>query len=264
MIQNMKMWTLKSDKFFLLGLFALFLLVVLFAACQNDGMSSDEEPGEGSVAVSLQGSSAETRAITSTITEEEANLFLVTLFKGTDFVSQQVMLRNFASLTFPVGYGYKVSVENITEEEAESLNEGWGAKRYTGLSAAFGILAGQTTRVAVRCGVANAAVAITIADGVEGCVIRVISGDRVLSTSDTQTAYFNIPPSGTLSTVIQVEKDGEVVSEKEMELAASQVKDINVKPGGIEEGGTLSLEITYDDSFEVVETVIPIFPDSED
>lgn len=260
----MKMWILRSNIRSFLSTLSLSLLMVAFAACQNEGMAPEDDMAEGSVDISLQGNSAATRAITTTITEEEANLFLVTLFKGTDIVSQQVLLGNFASLTFPVGYGYKVSVENITEEEAESLNEGWGAKRYTGTSASFGIQAGQTTKVGVRCGVANAAVSISIAEGVEGCTIRITSGDRVLSTSETKTAYFNVPPSEVLPVVIQVEKDGVVVSEKEMDLSASQVKDINVKPGGIEEGSTMDLNITYNDTFEVVETVISILPDLDE
>ena len=53
-----------------------------------------------------------------------------------------------------------------------------------------------------------------------------------------------------------IEKDGEVVKETTLEnLEASQVKDINIKENT---EGTLGLQVTYDDSFETVQTEISI------
>ena len=53
-----------------------------------------------------------------------------------------------------------------------------------------------------------------------------------------------------------VEKDGVLVSEKTFEdLEAAQVKDVNIKASN---DGTLGINVTYDDSFETVETEINI------
>lgn len=55
----------------------------------DDTPEQAEPQGSGNIAVQLQGSSAPTRgSMTSVITEEEARLFLVTVFKGSDIVSQ--------------------------------------------------------------------------------------------------------------------------------------------------------------------------------
>lgn len=211
--------------------------------------------GTGGISLYLQGSTP-TRSTTSTITKEEADLFLVTVTKGGEPVTSQVLLGSIPSLTFPVGYGYRVFVENITETEAESMNEGWGAKRYTGTSASFGIQAGQTTRVAVSCSVANAAVSIKFDDGLTDYVVTLTSGDRTLVTSGNNTAYFNVT-GDTRTVTLRVEKGGRVITTQELELRPAVVKDVNLRPDT--EGADIEgLIITYDDTFETVEAEITI------
>ena len=75
------------------------------------------------------------------------------------------------------------------------------------------------------------------------------------------TEYVTLPDYDSYTTekpdvTITIEKDGEVVKETTLEnLEASQVKDINIKENT---EGTLGLQVTYDDSFETVQTEISI------
>ena len=238
------------------GLRLTLALALLLAACTTqDWPYSLHREGVGSIAVTLEGS--QTRATTSVITKEEADLFLVTLYKGDDVIAQQTMLGHLGSLTFPAGYGYSLFVESITEQDALTLNEGWGAKRYTGQSKSFGIQAGQTTKVAVGCSVANAAVAVNIDSSAQGCVVTLKTSDgRTLTTTESRVAYVNVTIEEKPDVTITIEKDGEVIKETTLEnLDASQVKDINIKENA---EGTLGLQVTYDDSFETVQTEISI------
>lgn len=234
---------------------SIALSLILAACTTQDWPYSPHREGVGSIAVTLEGS--QTRATTSVITKEEADLFLVTLYKGEDLIAQQKMLGHLGSLTFPAGYGYSLFVESITEQDALTLNEGWGAKRYTGQSKSFGIQAGQTTKVAVGCSVANAAVAVNIDSSAQGCVVTLKTSDgRTLTTTESRVAYVNVTIEEKPDVTITIEKDGEVVKETTLEnLEASQVKDINIKENT---EGTLGLQVTYDDSFETVQTEISI------
>ena len=236
------------------------LALLTVAACSerewpNTLPTDQQTEGEGSIEVQLRGSA--TRATTSTITKEEANLFLVTITKGDELVAQQTQLGNVGHMTFPAGYGYKLFVESITESQAETLNDGWGAKRFTGNSKSFGIQAGQTTAVAVNCTVANAAVAVNLE--AEGCTVIVSDGTRSLTTTEDRIAYFNIPQTGKLDVTLTIQKDGETIKEEPLTLEPAQVKDVNIVDKEPEsETGTLGITITYDDHFEVVETEINV------
>lgn len=242
--------------------------MLIFSACNSqdwpdpgepvtgDPVTDEEVVGQGSIAIQLRGSAQ--RATTTTITKEEADLFLVTITKGGELVSRQVQLGHVGTLTFPAGNGYKVSVENITEHDAETLNDGWGAKRYTGDSKTFGIQAGQTTAVSVSCAVANAAVNISFDASLEGCNVILSDGTRTLTTSENRVAYFNVVGETPHPVTLTIEKDGVVVGEKTLNLESSQVKDVNIGASEDPETGSVSVEITYDDAFVVVEEEITI------
>jgi len=252
------MRTLRYKAIGALLLLCLGLCVMSVTGCnERDVRLTPSDGGSGSVSVTLQGG---TRALssTTTITKEEAELFLVTLYKGEDLVSSQVLLGKLGTLTFPAGYGYRVFVENIDEDDAETMNEGWGAKRFAGLSKNFGIQSGKTTKVGVACGVANAAVAVNMGNDVEGCTVTLTCGTRTLSTSSSRTAYFNVAQGEALQVQMKVEKDGQTVAEKTLELETAKVKDINVKPSEPTDTGTIGLSITYDDTFQTVRTEIEI------
>ncbi len=255
MMRNMKTSISRFRLFYVGCMMCLCLCLLAMAGCEySDWPVVTHGEGYGGIAVSLQGS--QTRSTTTVITKEEADLFLVTLYKGEDLVSQQILLGRLASLTFPAGYGYKVFVENITIQDAETMNDGWGAKRYAGTSRSFGIQAGQTTKVSVGCSVANTAVSVNIDESASGCVVTISSGDRSLVTTESRTAYFNVTPEAKPDVTVRIEKDGVLVSEKTFEdLEAAQVKDVNIKASN---DGTLGINVTYDDSFETVETEINI------
>lgn len=241
-----------------LGLCVGFCLMSVVGCDKAEVQPSSSDEGQGSIAVSLQGNATRSSSTTTTITKEEADLFLISVYKGEDQISNQILLGTLGTLTFPAGYGYRVFVESINEQDAETMNEGWGAKRFTGLSKYFGIQAGQTTKVGVACGVANAAVAVKIEEGAEGCLITLTSGNRTLSTFSSRTAYFNVAQGEVLQVQLKVEKDGQVIAEKQLELEPAKVKDINVKPSENPETGSIGLSITYDDSFQTVETEVAL------
>lgn len=98
--------------------------MLIFSACNSqDWPGPGEEPlpdeevvGQGGIAIQLRGSAQ--RATTTTITKEEADLFLVTITKGGELISQQVQLGHVGTMTFPAGNGYKVTVENITDRKS--------------------------------------------------------------------------------------------------------------------------------------------------
>lgn len=243
---------------------SLTVMLITMACTTRDwpgaSLPEPELEGRGGIDIQLKGS-APTRATTSTITQEEANLFLVTITKGDDIIAQQTQLGNVGHMTFPAGYGYKLFVESITESDAETLNEGWGAKRFTGNSKSFGIQAGQTTAVAVNCTVANAAVAVNMAEGVEGCTVIVTDGSRTLTTTTNKTAWFNVTTTASTTVTVKVEKDGETVSEAPLELQPAQVKDVNLKPTTpSEDTGSVNISITYDDTFIIVPEEIIVEP----
>ena len=79
-----------------------------------------------------------TRATQTVITKEEADNFLVTIYKGSDIVRPRTTLKN-VNTTLSAGYGYKVFAESVSEETAITSNDGWGQRRYAGYSASFAI-----------------------------------------------------------------------------------------------------------------------------
>ena len=232
----------------------LSLLILVLAGCDvkdwPENLSGGTEEGRGYIDVKLQGKDSETRSgnTSTVISKEEADLFLVTVTHNGDTVCQRKELMGLVHMSFPVGNGYKVFVENITETQAESANDGWGAKRFTGRSKSFGIVSGQSTAVSVPCSQANAAVNINvIADN--SSVSVTASGGRQLTTTESRVAFFNIDPSTPLEITITVEKNGEIKQE-EITIDSPKQINVNVKPDEIDMN-QFTLSITYEDAFDV-------------
>ena len=237
----------------------LFMTTLFFAGCNEKDWSENLSAGEerGYIDVKLQGKDSATRAgATSTvITKEEADLFLVTVTHNGEVVCQQKELMGLVHLSFPVGNGYKVFVENITERQAEEANEGWGAKRFTGNSKSFGIVSSKPTTVSVPCSQANAAVNINVV-AANSTVTVSTSGGRQLTTDVSRVAYFNLSQSTPLELTITVEKDGEIKQE-EISIESPKQINVNVKPDEIDMS-QFTLSITYEDNFDVVFEYIKI------
>lgn len=239
---------------------AYIFLLLLIAVTSCDSERQDiPEIQQGTI--DLQIGSSATRATTTTISQEEAKNFLVSVYRGGELVSEETRVEGLAHLTFPAGSGYSLSVQSCTELMAIEANEGWGQKRFTGMSKTFAIVANQSTKVSVGCTVANSAVSVKLPTGGEYSVILSDGSTRTLTTDTNRTAWFNIPSSGDKPTVtITVMKGDEKVAETSVTLdTPAVIKDFNINPGG----ATIDLDITYDDSYDVEVTQIIIDANGE-
>jgi hypothetical protein len=230
----------------------LSLAVLLLAGCSVKDWPVDDstEEGYGYIDLKLQGKESVSRSggTSTVITKEEADLFLVTVTHNGEVVCQQKELMGLVHLSFPVGNGYKVFVESITEAQAIGANDGWGAKRFTGKSKSFGIVSGKSASVSVPCGQANAAVNIDV-ETANSTVTLVASDGRQLTTSESRVAYFNLDVATPLELTITVEKNGEVI-QKEVTIEEPKQVNVNVKPDEIDMN-QFTLNITYEDAFDV-------------
>lgn len=183
-----------------------YALCMMFClSCVNeDGLErmSAQEELTGTIEVALK--TPGTRAATTTITEEEAKKFLVTLYKGADVYRERTTLGEM-SKSLPAGQGYSMKAESCTEEIAESANDNWGQKRYLGISKTFGITAGQVTKVPIECSVANAGLTVIFDESITGFfknyTLITSESDRslvfdALHSGADMTAYYNIDGSG--------------------------------------------------------------------
>lgn len=200
----------------------IFSYALLFASCSVKEMDlplspaapASEEEQMGSFELTLTGE-RQTRSTTTTISKEQADNFLITIYKGSDVYRETTFLKNM-NTRLPAGYGYTIYAESCGEATAESSNDGWGERRYTGLSAPFAVKAGQTTPVSVNCSVANAGIEIVFDKTVStyftgGFQVSITDGNRNIVfdrytgglssnenvTQDSQTAYFNVGEDGT-------------------------------------------------------------------
>ena len=229
--------------------FILFLL--LLVACSNDidmptGVSStDAEDQMGRVDITLTGES-QTRATTTVITKEEADNFLITIYKGSDVYRQTARLKD-VNTKLSAGYGYKVFAESCSEEEAISTNDGWGQRRYSGISASFAVKAGKTTPVSVGCSVANAGVEVVFDESVPAYFttsynVTIEEGDRRIVfdefTGGTQVngminqgdiAYFNLDEEGHHTVTYTITAVGPKTLTKTGTLELSKAKISRIK-----------------------------------
>lgn len=195
--------------------YLIIICSVFLASCSEMNLEFPT-PGEneemGSFELTLTGE-RQTRA-TSTISKEQADNFLVTIYKGSDVYRQTALLKNI-NTRLSAGYGYTIHVESCDEATAESSNDGWGEPRYVGASAPFSVKAGQTTHVSVNCTGANAGFdvvfdktfssyftggfQVSVTEGNRSIVFDHYSGG--LSDGDnisqiSEVAYFNVGETG--------------------------------------------------------------------
>ena len=173
-------------------------------------VETEEEMGNFELTLIGEG---QTRATSTVITKEEADNFLITIYKGSDVYRETARLKDI-NTRLSAGYGYKIFAESCSETEAITTNYGWGQRRYAGMSAPFSIKAGQTTAVGVGCSVANAGVEVVFDESVPAYFttsydITITEGDRTIVfdaiTGGTQegeeinqgeVAYFNVDGEG--------------------------------------------------------------------
>lgn len=243
-----------------------------FASSPSD--QETEEDGMGSFEVQLQGNDA-TRA-TTPVSADDAKKYWITIYRGADVYTPATQLEELSS-RLNAGYGYSLMAESITEAEAESLNDGWGKRRYMGKSQSFAIVAGQTTKVPVSCKVANGGVSayfdntitsnftnysITInekfADETERKIVFDGTNSDRKSGDDLQSgnvAYFNIPEAG--RTIEYTVTAGSVNKTFTQELEVAKIKRLSVSY----KSGDFTLSIEVEDEEIYIGSSVTIEPD---
>ena len=244
------------------------LCFILLIACVVASCSKDIPESNGSVTDGEQWGTLElalgnaTRATSIVVPKEEAENYWVTLYKGEEVCRELTRLKDLDT-RLSAGYGYVVKAESCLEPEAETANEGWGQRRYAGLSSSFAIKPGETTKVGVGCTVANAGVEVVFDETMAyhfttSYNVTITEGERTI-VFDEQTggkregdvitpgrvAYYNVPDGDTRTLTYTIEAYGEgkrLVKTATVEVAKAKISRLTLTfiPG------TLGLDITID------------------
>lgn len=257
--------------------FAL-LTAYLLGACSADIPEATISPADdceqwGTLELSL---GSATRATSTVISKEEADNYWVTVYKGQEICREKTRLKDLET-RFSAGLGYVVEAESCLEPEAESANNGWGQRRYTGQSASFAIKPGETTKVGVGCTVANAGVevvfdetmahhfttsySVTITEGGRTIVFDKLTGGKREAGVITpgSVAYYNVDESNTRTLTYTIEAYGEgkrLVKTVSMAVTKAKISRLTLTfvPG------TLGLDVTIDQADLFVSQGIEITP----
>lgn len=245
------------------------LLPLLLAACFSE-VPQPQPLAQGTFDLDLATDSmavvVETRAPRQ-LTDDEAATFYVTLADPEMVLWQHKPYADItlADRTQPLGTGYTVMAENITATEAETLNDGWGARRYAGTSDTFDVIASETTHVTVACRMANAALTVTFDDA-----FTTFFTDYAVTTADTRAlkfnadntgdtpayAYYNTDPeTATVNVPLLITAsagwDGTARISRTLTLRAGHITRLDVRLNSTEPttGDISVLAVTYDDTF---------------
>lgn len=240
------------------------LTVFLLGACSADIPettipSTDDAEQWGTLELSL---GSATRATSTVISKEEADNYWVTVYKGQDVSREKTRLKDL-NTRLSAGYGYIVEAESCLEPEAESVNNGWGQRRYAGQSASFAIKPGETTKVGVGCTVANAGVEVVFDETMlnhftTSYRVTITEGERVI-VFDEETggkrqgevitpgsvAYYNVDDSGSRTLTYTIEAYGvgkRLVKTATLPLTKAKISRLTL----IFIPGTLGLDVTID------------------
>lgn len=171
----------------------------------------------------------------------------------------------------PVGEGYVVEAENCTSAEAESLNEGWGRRRFYGRSETFAITKGQNTQVSVHCQMANAGLCVVFDESfssyfTSGFAVTTDDLRALRFDADNQAqfdtngqmtagrvAYYNVNDEGqhTVQLIISGSAgwDGTLRLTRTLVLQQGRTYRLIVRKGEPQDG-TLGVSISYDETFD--------------
>ena len=162
--------------------------------------------------------------------------------------------------------------EDITPEEAESNNKGWGARRYAGSSQPFAIESNKTTQVTVPCKMANAGFCVTFdesftnffsdfavtTDDLRGLKFNYSNAFSMNTSTGTHSgaiAYYNTDASTDtyelpLLITASAGWEGTVRLNRVLTLKAGKITQLKVKYNSPEPTeGNITLSITYNDEF---------------
>lgn len=254
----------------LLHIIPLFAALLL-AACTAETELPTTARGTFDFGLATDGLSAEivTRAAHQ-LTDDEAAGFFVTLTQDEEIVWSHKAYSTItqADRTQPLGEGYMVMAEDITAEEAESNNSGFGARRYAGFSESFAIKSNETKHVTVPCAMANAGLCVVFDQSFTDYFTEyaVTTDDRRAlkfnaANATTAIAYYNTDAATgthTLPVIISASAgwDGTARLTRTLNLQAGKITRLNVKLNAEDPTGQIGITITINDYFEPKETEI--------
>ena len=149
------------------------------------------------------------------------------------------------------------------------MNDGWGQRHFSGLSASFAIKPGQITQVNVGCSVINAGFSVIFDESFRAQFtsysVTITEGNRILVFDETnggtsngeesvegQIAYFNIEGDENRTITYTIDAVGErtIHQTGTKTLSRTTISRIRLKTAGEDTNGSLGLTITIDDTFE--------------
>lgn len=245
-------------------------IIPLLAVCLLTACSTEENglPGSlrGSFTLGLSTDSLVVEVTTRAgrdLTDAEQQIFTVSLAQNGETIWENIPFADItlADRTQPTGTGYVVSAESCTSTEAESVNDGWGQRRYWGQSESFDIKSEENTQVRVDCHMTNAGICVEFDESFTSFFTLGYSAttddSRTLRFDNTTTgrvAYYNIPEGNTRVVHLLINAsagwDGILHVERDLVLTRGGVTRLFVRKGEPNEG-QVDLGITFDDEFDV-------------
>ncbi|MGN1218962.1 MAG: DUF4493 domain-containing protein [Phocaeicola sp.] len=180
--------------------------VLLLAACSKENSPAlSDETGEIRFSVI---DTTEANNHTRAPLDFDVNEFKVNLTRGEYSVFSNKRYGDILETSYlcAASNDYLLTAESCTEEEAESVNDGWGQFRISGKQA-FAVIANQSNTVTVNCGLSSSSVNVVFSDFVESTFenysIELYATDateRTLTFDESnyksKTAYFNVGETG--------------------------------------------------------------------
>lgn len=222
--------------------FVCALAALSFTACVNEDGLLSESKGY----INLNVNAEENVSVTRTEVPITAEDWFVVVNNDA-----AIKVKELAGKAYVAKEGNTLTAYNYADiAPALEANGGRGAAYWTGTSANFAIVAGQTTNVTVNCGKAqNAAFAVvfneTFTTVASDYKVTATSGDRslVFDATNTSEVYFN--PATIITYIINATVNGKTVYvSKNITLAAGTKTTLTVKANN---NGTISLTIKYDE-----------------
>ena len=187
-------------------LYTLFTLITIpFFSCTNDIAS---EAGIGTVSFAVENAATDVVVETRTIydIDIDEDTLKLNLKRGEESLFSNKEYRDVIGkdYDYSAGDGYLLTVENCTEEEAESANKsngiGWGQERVCGKKE-FSVIANQDNPVEVVCKLANSGVSVDFSGYVKNkwpdCQVEIYAADAeerkfTFNQHVYKRAFFNV------------------------------------------------------------------------
>ncbi len=199
------------------------------------------------------------------LTDDEKSSFTVSLLQDGEAIWTNTPYANvtLADRTQPVGAGYVVTAQSCTADEAESVNDGWGQRRFYGQSTTFSIAKNADTPVSVECSMANAGLTVDFDESFTsfftvGYSVTVVDERNLKFDAATtnRVAYYNVEADGTRDVRLLINAsagwDGMLKTiDRTLTMQQGRVYRLHIRKGEhVIETGTLGVSITYDETFD--------------